>query len=152
MIYNFSKTEMLDFSILSLNDLIIPDFPEMPAILQEHQQEREHIDIMNSETIGELFINLYFDENPNITFEEMQQKLIDFYLHEATEDLITRHLDSIHDMIDISVWTNLLFIANHYNYHHNNYDIQLIINFISSLSKGIEYLQEIYNMNRIIIV
>ena len=66
MIYNFSKTEMLDFSILSLNDLIIPDFPEMPAILQEHQQEREHIDIMNSETIGELFINLYFDLNLDV--------------------------------------------------------------------------------------
>ena len=81
--------EILDFSSLSLNDMIVTELPEMPEILQ-HQ---EYIDIMNSETMKELFLNLYLNEIPIISFEEMQQKLIEFYFEEATSDLITRHLN-----------------------------------------------------------
>ena len=73
--------ELFNFALLSLNDMIAPDMSELPVFIQtiQQQQQEEYIDIMNSETIKELFINLYLNENPNITFEELHQKLFQFY-------------------------------------------------------------------------
>ena len=139
--------EMLDFSSLSLNDMIVTELPEMPEILQ-HQ---EYIDIMNSETMKELFLNLYLNEIPIISFEEMQQKLIEFYFEEATSDLITRHLNAVFNMLHESV-------SNHINERimYNDYDdveqynLNALIEFIS-ISEGNEYLQDIYNMHCVMV-
>lgn len=139
--------EILDFSSLSLNDMIVTELPEMPEILQ-HQ---EYIDIMNSETMKELFLNLYLNEIPIISFEEMQQKLIEFYFEEATSDLITRHLNAVFNMLHESV-------SNHINERimYNDYDdveqynLNALIEFIS-ISEGNEYLQDIYNMHCVMV-
>ena len=136
--------EILDFSSLSLNDMIVT---EMPEIIQ-HQ---EYIDIMNSETMKELFLNLYLNEIPIISFEEMQQKLIEFYFEEATSDLITRHLNAVFNMLHESV-------SNHINERimYNDYDdveqynLNALIEFIS-ISEGNEYLQDIYNMHCVMV-
>ena len=140
--------EMLDFSSLSLNDMIVPGLPELPDILQQQQQ---HIDIMNSETMKELFLNLYLNEIPIISFEEMQQKLIEFYFEEATSDLITRHLNAVYNMLheSVSYHINERIMYNDYD-DVEQYNLNALIEFIS-ISEGNEYLQDIYNMHCVMI-
>ena len=139
--------EMLDFSSLSLNDMIVTELPEMPEILQ-HQ---EYIDIMNSETMKELFLNLYLNEIPIISFEEMQQKLIEFYFEEATSDLITRHLNTVFNMLheSVSYHINERIMYNDYD-DVEQYNLNALIEFIS-ISEGNEYLQDIYNMHCVMV-
>ena len=140
---------MLDFSSLSLNDMIAPGLPELPDILQ--QQQQQHIDIMNSETMKELFLNLYLNEIPIISFEEMQQKLIEFYFEEATSDLITRHLNAVYNMLheSVSYHINERIMYNDYD-DVEQYNLNALIEFIS-ISEGNEYLQDIYNMHCVMI-
>jgi len=136
---------MPDFSLLSLNDLIIPEVPEMPEIIQNSNA------ISECETIKDLFLYLYFNANSNITFEELQQKLIEFYFQDATNDLIQRHLDAIYDMFHQSYWYLILNITNRNHYDNSNeFDERLIIEFILS-KHGTEHLQEAYNMNCIMV-
>lgn len=139
--------EMLDFSSLSLNDMIVTELPEMPEILQ-HQ---EYIDIMDSETMKELFLNLYLNEIPIISFEEMQQKLIEFYFEEATSDLITRHLNAVFNMLheSVSYHINERIMYNDYD-DVEQYNLNALIEFIS-ISEGNEYLQDIYNMHCVMV-
>lgn len=141
---------MLDFSSLSLNDMIAPGLPELPDILQQ-QQQQQHIDIMNSETMKELFLNLYLNEIPIISFEEMQQKLIEFYFEEATSDLITRHLNAVFNMLheSVSYHINERIMYNDYD-DVEQYNLNALIEFIS-ISEGNEYLQDIYNMHCVMI-
>jgi hypothetical protein len=143
--------EMLDFSSLSLNDMIAPGLPELPDILQQQQQQQQHIDIMNSETMKELFLNLYLNEIPIISFEEMQQKLIEFYFEEATSDLITRHLNAVYNMLheSVSYHINERIMYNDYD-DVEQYNLNALIEFIS-ISEGNEYLQDIYNMHCVMI-
>ena len=138
---------MLDFSSLSLNDMIVTGLPELPEILQ-HQ---EYIDIMNSETMKELFLNLYLNEIPIISFEEMQQKLIEFYFEEATSDLITRHLNAVFNMLheSVSYHINERIMYNDYD-DVEQYNLNALIEFIS-ISEGNEYLQDIYNMHCVMV-
>lgn len=142
---------MLDFSSLSLNDMIAPGLPELPDILQQQQQQQQHIDIMNSETMKELFLNLYLNEIPIISFEEMQQKLIEFYFEEATSDLITRHLNAVYNMLheSVSYHINERIMYNDYD-DVEQYNLNALIEFIS-ISEGNEYLQDIYNMHCVMI-
>ena len=136
--------EILDFSSLSLNDMIVT---EMPEILQ-HQ---EYIDIMNSETMKELFLNLYLNEIPIISFEEMQQKLIEFYFEEATSDLITRHLNAVFNMLHESVSYHINERIMYKDYDDvEQYNLNALIEFIS-ISEGNEYLQDIYNMHCVMV-
>ena len=139
--------EILDFSSLSLNDMIVTELPEMPEILQ-HQ---EYIDIMNSETMKELFLNLYLNEIPIISFEEMQQKLIKFYFEEATSDLITRHLNTVFNMLHESVSYHINERIMYKDYDDvEQYNLNALIEFIS-ISEGNEYLQDIYNMHCVMV-
>ena len=139
--------EILDFSSLSLNDMIVTELPEMPEILQ-HQ---EYIDIMNSETMKELFLNLYLNEIPIISFEEMQQKLIEFYFEEATSDLITRHLNAVFNMLHESVSYHINERIMYKDYDDvEQYNLNALTEFIS-ISEGNEYLQDIYNMHCVMV-
>lgn len=139
---------MLDFSSLSLNDIVVTAvLPELPEILQ-HQ---EYIDIMNCETMKELFLNLYLNEIPIISFEEMQQKLIEFYFEEATSDLITRHLNAIFNMLHESVSAHINERIMYKDYDNiEQYNLNALIEFIS-ISEGNEYLQDIYNMHCVMV-
>jgi spore germination protein YaaH len=122
---------MPDFSLLSLNDLIIPEVPEMPEIIQNSTNT-----ISECETIKDLF--LY--SNSNITFEELQQKLIEFYLQDATNDLISRHLDAIYDDLHESV---IDYIHHGFRYSDiDEFNLKALIKFISI---GNEYLKDIYH-------
>ena len=136
--------EILDFSSLSLNDMIVTELPEI-------LQHQEYIDIMNSETMKELFLNLYLNEIPIISFEEMQQKLIEFYFEEATSDLITRHLNAVFNMLheSVSYHINERIMYNDYD-DVEQYNLNALIEFIS-ISEGNEYLQDIYNMHCVMV-
>jgi hypothetical protein len=142
--------EMIDFSSLSLNDIIVPGFPDLP--LPDILQEQDHIDIMNCETMKELFINLYLNEIPIISFEEMQQKLIEFYFEEATSDLITRHLNAIFIMVpeSVSIYINQRIMYYDHNNDIDQFNLNALIEFIS-ISEGNKYLQDIYNMHCVMI-
>ena len=141
--------DLCNFALLSLNDMIAPNIAELPVFIEtiQQQQQEEYIDIMNSETIKELFINLYLNENPNITFEELHQKLFQFYFEKANEELISRHLNSIYTIINVSIiariYENIMY--RDYNNDINIYNLNALIEFIS-ISEGNEYLQDIYNM------
>ncbi len=139
--------DLCNFALLSLNDMIAPNIAELPVIIQTIQQQNEHIDIINIQTIKELFINLYLSENPNITFEELQEKLIRFYFEEANEELISRHLNNIYDILPISVIVHIheAIMNCDYNENLNLFDLNALIKFIS-IPEGIEYLQYIYNI------
>jgi hypothetical protein len=139
--------DLCNFALLSLNDMIAPNIAELPVIIQTIQQQNEHIDIINIQTIKELFINLYLSENPNITFEELQEKLIRFYFEEANEELISRHLNNIYDILPISVIVHIheAIMNCDYNENLNLFNLNALIKFIS-ISEGIEYLQYIYNI------
>jgi hypothetical protein len=130
--------EMPDFSLLSLNDLIIPKLPEI-------LQQQEYIDIMNCPTIKELFITLYVNEIPTITFEEMQQKLIQFYFEESSSNLISRHLDAIYNDLHESVIAHIHEKIMYLDGDIDQFNLNALIKFIS-ISEGNEYLQDIYNM------
>ena len=43
--------DLCNFALLSLNDMIAPNIAELPVIIETIQQQNEHIDIMNSQTI-----------------------------------------------------------------------------------------------------
>jgi hypothetical protein len=140
--------DLCNFALLSLNDMIAPNIAELPVIIQTIQQQNEHIDIMNSQTIKELFINLYLNENPNITFEKLQQNLIQFYFEEANEELVSRHLNDIYDILPISVIVHIHETIMRRDYYNdvNLFNLNVLVEFIS-ISEGIEYLQYIYNIH-----
>jgi len=114
--------KMLDFAMLSLNE---NDMPEMPDIFQDNN------DIINSETMEDLFINLYSYENPDISFELLRQKLINYYFEEATDECISKHLSIIIDISDPLIISNIGGIVI-YNHYEENYNLHMIIEFISS--------------------
>ena len=127
--------EMLNFSMLSLNE---NDMPEMPEIFQDNN------DILNSETMEDLFINIYSYENPDISFELLRQKLINYYFDEATDECISKHLSVIIDISDPLIISNIGRIVI-YNNYEENYNLNMIIDFISS-PYGTDYLHHIYHI------
>lgn len=127
--------KMLDFAMLSLNE---NDMPEMPDIFQDNN------DIINSETMEDLFINLYSYENPDISFELLRQKLINYYFEEATDECISKHLSIIIDISDPLIISNIGGIVI-YNHYEENYNLHMIIEFISS-PYGTDYLDHIYHI------
>lgn len=106
---------MPDFSILALCDN------------QKSLEDTGYNYVLESETIKELLINLYSNENPNITFEVLEKVLINFYLIDASDEMIKQHLSAIY--------------TNTYQFN-NNYFIH-IVEYIQS-SNGREYLYNIY--------
>ena len=88
------------------------------------------------ESISELFIIIYSFENPNITFDELHKKFIEFYVQEVPKECIYAHC---------------IEIINIMKYNYNcRFDIKFIVDFLSS-SYGTEYLLRIYNMKCIIV-
>lgn len=129
------KNDMPNFAMLSLNE---KDMPDMPSIFQMNE------DYINSETMEDLFINLYSNNNPNISFEELRQKLIDYYFEDANDECISKHLTEIIDISDPLIISNIGEIVI-YNHYEENYNLYMIIEFISS-SYGTDYLYHIYHI------
>ena len=98
-----------------------------------------------TKTIDDLFMSLYSYEEPNISFENLEKKLIEFYFDEATEELIITHLTAIEKNTDKIILQNIFenVIKNDYD-KNNNFSLNAIIEFISS-NYGKEYLRLIYS-------
>lgn len=133
---------MLDFTMLSLND--IPDISNEFSIFVENTGYNS---IMDCETIDELLINLYSYENPNITFEELQQKMIDYYYQEASGECVSNHLGGIHDYFHPSIMANLYerVMNMEYNDSSDQFNLNMIVEFITT-PYGEEYLKNILEM------
>lgn len=108
---------MIDLSMLSLNDIT-------PI------QDTGYNCILDCKTIEDLLYYIYSFENPNISFEELHDKIIDYYILEANDECISNHLISV---------------KNHINtFYDDDNKLNIIINFISS-PYGTEYLKSIFN-------
>jgi hypothetical protein len=125
---------MNDFASLSLNDKYIPPF--LPEIQETNK-------ILESKSIEDLMINIYLYDNPFSSFEELQQKMIDFYILEANEECILTHFISITEILSEIEFNyindNLLYIY----YDENDFHLQFNIKFITSII-GTKYLNDIY--------
>lgn len=138
---------MPDFTMLSLSEIDMPEMPKLPQFLEIAIEDTGYNNILDSSNMEELFINLYLNENPNITFDELQQKLIEFYFQEVDEDIVSRHVRSIYETVSVSIWFHIFEKVNLVYYENNNdFNLNMIIEFISSVY-GNNYLEDIYNMN-----
>lgn len=136
---------MPDFSMLSLSEIDMLESPKLPQFLEI--EDTGYNNILDSETIEELLINIHSYEDPAITFEELQHKLIEFYFQEANDELLFSHLTDIYNSDNHSIIVN---INNGDIIFDNNFNLNAIIEFISS-PNGTEYLQDIFNMNCVIV-
>ena len=137
---------MPNFEILSLNEYDMPQEMNMDTFFLENTGYNS---ILDSETIDELLMNIYSYENPNITFEELQQKMIEYYFQEASGDCISRHLGGIHDHFHPSIMANLYerVMYMEYNDDSDNFNLNMIVEFITT-PYGEEYLKDVlYYMN-----
>lgn len=142
---------MPDFSMLSLSEIDIPEMPKLPQFLEIAVEDTGYNNILDSETIEELLINIHSYEDPAITFEELQHKLMEFYFQEASDELMFSHLTYIYNSdnnsIIVDIYDRLIYTFNDNN---NNFNLNVIIEFISS-PNGAEYLRDIFNMNCVIV-
>jgi hypothetical protein len=134
------EVEMPNFAMLSLND--IPDIPDVPDI--HSLFDNGYNGILDSQTIDELLINIYSYENPNITFEELQQKMIEYYFQEATGECISKHLECLEDHFHPSIMVNLYerVMYMERNYDSDHFNLNMIIEFITT-PYGEEYLKNV---------
>lgn len=132
------EVEMPNFAMLSLNEI---DMLEIPSIFNENTG---YNGILDSETIDELLINLYSYENPNIIFEELQQKMIEYYFQEATKECISKHLEGLHDYFHPSIMVDLYDRVMYMEYNNDNdhFNLNMIVEFITT-PYGEEYLKDI---------
>ena len=91
-----------------------------------------------------MLINLYSYENPNITFEELQQKMIDYYYQEATGDCISKHLEGLDDYFHPSIMADLYqrVMYMEYNDDSDQFNTNMIVEFITT-PYGEEYLKNV---------
>jgi len=146
---------MLDFPMLSLDDIEIIEIQKLPQILIKDFQDIETIEMIDdtfnyssefeNETIEELLINLYSYEEQTIPFKELQEKLIEFYCNEATEELLFVHIMAIGNITPEEILENIYEKITLEEYDEKFY-LNVIKEFILS-SYGNEYLNEIYNRN-----
>jgi len=119
--------DFIDLSKLSINDI-------------------EEIDgynsIYDSETIEDLLIYLYINENPNISFEELKKNLIEFYFQETDCNLMIKHIKHYQLISNLSILPEIIDI---------DYITCLnIINNIVLSNHGTNYLYSIYNTKKYI--
>jgi hypothetical protein len=131
--------EMPNFAMLSLNEIDMPDVPDIHSLF-----DNGYNGILDSQTIDELLINIYSYENPNITFEELQQKMIEYYFQEATSECISKHLEDLEHHIHSSIMANLYerVMYMEHNYDREHFNLNIIIDFITT-PYGEEYLKNI---------
>ena len=133
---------MPDFSMLSLSEIDMLESPKLPQFLEI--EDTGYNNILDSETI----------EDPAITFEELQHKLIEFYFQEANDELLFSHLTYIYNSdnhsIIVDIYDRLMYTFNDNDNDNNNFNLNAIIEFVSS-PNGTEYLRDIFNMNCVIV-
>jgi hypothetical protein len=133
------EVEMPNFAMLNLNDVDMPDVQHSNPMFDDGYNR-----ILDSETIDELLINIYSYENPNITFEELQQKMIEYYLQEATGECISKHLEGLDDHFHPSTMANLYqrVMYMEHNDDSDHYNMNMIVEFITT-PYGEEYLKDV---------
>lgn len=135
------EVEMPNFAMLSLNEIDMTDVPDIHPMF-----DNGYNGILNSQTIDELLINIYSYENPNITFEELQQKMIEYYFQEATGECISKHLEGLDDHFHPSIMANLYerVMYMEHNDDSDHFNLNMIVEFITT-PYGEEYLKDVLN-------
>ncbi len=143
------EMDMPNFSMLSLNEVDMP--VEVPDFA-DYFNNNNSFNILDCETMEILLIHLYANENPYITFEELQQRLVEFYFHEATTECISKHLMELMEFVNndimVSIYEKVLSIDSYDT--NNNLNLNILIEFINC-QYGNSYLEDIYNQNCITI-
>lgn len=95
-------------------------------------------------TIDELFLHIVSNQNPNITFEEIIDIIIEFYYTKASAECIQQHLTLFTHNINESVINNIYSSIMYNDYESiEEYNLNAIILFITN-THGTEYLYNIY--------
>jgi hypothetical protein len=118
---------MSDFSILSLND---NDMPNSPIIQNNY-----------FETIEDLFIHLY-NENSNISFVALQQKLIEYYNNETSETFLKSHFSDCSNILNDSEYSYILDEISCYD-DEPEFNLKFLTKFITT-PMGVGHLNWIY--------
>lgn len=127
--------ELPNFDSLSLHDI------DMSMSLKKF----EFNNIYESNNIKELLFNIYSNENPNITFEEIKDKIIEFYYNEASCELISKHLDELTSNMHVSIIAHIYEKIITIDYSTTNeYNLNAIISFIT-IPYGTSYLYDIFS-------
>ena len=137
------EVEMLDFSMLSLNDVKMLNIKDVDLMNDGYNG------ILESETIDELLMKIFSYESPTISFQELQQKMIDYYFQEASGDCISRHLEGLDDHFHPSIMANLYERVMYMEHgdDSDHFNMNMIIEFITT-PYGEEYLRDVlYYMN-----
>jgi hypothetical protein len=124
---------MSDFSILSLSETTIPVFPELPFFLNSNSTNNE---IIENESVDTLLINIYSIDDSVITFDELLEKLMEYYFYEASIQMIKNHLNILINNGFEYLYEKIINVTN------DNISM-VMIEFINS-SNGTEYLKSIY--------
>jgi hypothetical protein len=128
---------MSDFSILSLSETTIPEFPELPFFLNSNSNSNND-EIIENETVDTLLINIYSITDYVITFDELQEKLIEYYFYDAPIEMINNHLNILINNGFEYLYEKIINVTN------DNLSM-VMIEFINS-SNGTEYLKSIYDL------
>jgi hypothetical protein len=136
------EVEMPNFAMLSMNDIEMTDVNGMCSMFEENTG---YNGILDCETIDELLINICFYEHPEITFEQLQQKMIEYYFQEATGECISRHLEGLDDYFHHSIMRNLYerVMYMEHNDDSDHFNMNMIIEFITT-PYGEEYLKNVF--------
>jgi len=111
---------MNDFSSLSLNDK-----PSSPV-------NTEYNKIFESETMENLLINIYIYDNHSSSFEELKQKMIDFYIEEASVEYTLIHFLSTVELLNEIEYNYIHEQILKIYYDENDYYLLFNIKYIKS--------------------
>lgn len=79
--------QMSNFDMLTLNNSDIPELFNFSSLYKYC--------LYDCKTIEELLLNIVAKEDPNITFQEIKEILIDFYNTTASDECIDIHMSAI---------------------------------------------------------
>lgn len=127
-------TDMHGFEDLTLNEI------DMPI----SYSNVGFTNISSTKSIEEVLLTIYTNENHNISFEELKQKIIDFYFNDASEEMIEEHLDTLTSNLHESVSQHIFQTIMYSEYANmKEYNLNAIKSFIS-IPCGNNYLYDFF--------
>lgn len=127
----------------------MPEFENLTLTNTDMPSNIELNYISLSESIEDVLINIYKNENPNITFEELKQKIIDFYFNEASEEMIEDHWDILTSNLNESIIQHIFETIMYDEYSNEKEYILNAIKTFVGISLGEEYLYDVFIKIRI---
>lgn len=164
LILNYDRLvtmDMINFAMLDLDDVDMVNVPEIPKIVLGYEYfndnnlpiiENNHIlreydgyleGMLGSVDMEDLLVIIYSYEDADISFDDLLQKMKDFYIEKATDECLLKHLKALDNTMDEDVLT-IIYDNSVYSSYSDNLNVNVVIEFITS-SYGYSYLSNVYN-------